>query len=336
MKNSIHRSLVLAAALLSAAPVLAQKPSVATLIQEAQASTSAGRWEEAVQRWTKVTEADPTEGRGWHMLGYSLHAAGRLDEAIEIHVKAAEFPGTAGATAAYNVACVHALRGETDKAIAWLEKAADKGFSGATHIRSDSDMDSLRKDPRFAKVLERIAAQETGTGGIRVFKSTGPRLSSRVLFWSGPGAVGQVVVSHGQPAWRDGFAEKIESGEFVGQRWRLGQDHWTTLDTDVPLLLDGVEIAPGHYYLVLRLDADQKAVLEVHDPAVARKMRLDASQPQRLPAGIDVGMAWRRVEDSAPNLAIAVNEGSDAVGSGTLTIRFGPHELSCGFAAKLK
>ncbi|MGH7548730.1 MAG: protein kinase domain-containing protein [Gemmatimonadales bacterium] len=56
----------------------------------------------------------------------------------------------------YNVACAYALRGLTDEAIGCLEKAIQNGFGHREWLENDSDLDSLRGDPRFQALRARI------------------------------------------------------------------------------------------------------------------------------------------------------------------------------------
>lgn len=56
----------------------------------------------------------------------------------------------------YNSACVHAGLGNTERAIDLLESAVNQGWGDRTWIENDSDLVSLREDPRFAALLERM------------------------------------------------------------------------------------------------------------------------------------------------------------------------------------
>ena len=56
----------------------------------------------------------------------------------------------------YNVACLHALQGQTEEAIDCLEKAVQCGFAHKEWIEHDSDLESLRSHPRFQAVLARL------------------------------------------------------------------------------------------------------------------------------------------------------------------------------------
>jgi hypothetical protein len=60
----------------------------------------------------------------------------------------------------YNAACVAALEGQKAEALTWLERSAEAGFAEPGHMKTDSDLASVREDPAFARILERVAANE--------------------------------------------------------------------------------------------------------------------------------------------------------------------------------
>jgi adenylate cyclase len=53
----------------------------------------------------------------------------------------------------YNAACLYALEGEVDKAIASLQEAVTRGFGNRAWLEHDPDLDALRGDPRFQDLL---------------------------------------------------------------------------------------------------------------------------------------------------------------------------------------
>ncbi len=55
----------------------------------------------------------------------------------------------------YNLACSYAVLDHLDKAFAALERALRLGYSPIAHLRRDPDLNSLRQDPRFARLLRR-------------------------------------------------------------------------------------------------------------------------------------------------------------------------------------
>jgi hypothetical protein len=57
----------------------------------------------------------------------------------------------------YNLACIYALADETEAAITCLERAIDRGFAHVMWLEKDSNLDSLRGDQRFKKMVERLS-----------------------------------------------------------------------------------------------------------------------------------------------------------------------------------
>ena len=59
-------------------------------------------------------------------------------------------------SAAYQIGMVYAWRGEKDQAFEWLQRAADQRDGGLTALKADPTADSLRDDPRYAALLQKI------------------------------------------------------------------------------------------------------------------------------------------------------------------------------------
>jgi hypothetical protein len=255
------------------------------------------------------------------MLGYTLHMAGRLDEALPMHLKAAEFQEMAP-VATYNVACVHSLKGDKDKAFEWLEKAVALGFGNAEQLAGDTDFDNIRNDPRFTKIAESVQTR------VQAFVATTARKSSRLAYFGAKGSPGQVVVDYGPVAWKSNYDQQIDEPKLVGRKWRLGSDYWTTLDNSVSLQLGGVEIPAGYWFLTLTNKGERKFVLTVHDAANAKEQRIDPFRAERLTGGVEVPLKYQSSEKTAANLEIAIRMLAGDRTKGGLQIRFGGHELS--------
>jgi phospholipase/carboxylesterase len=90
---------------------------------------------------------------------------------------AAAAPQTPAARDAYNQACVNALAGKADEAVAALGRAADLGFSYTSTMLRDADLDSIRAHPGFPGVVARIRANNARA--LERFKVTAER--GRVL-----------------------------------------------------------------------------------------------------------------------------------------------------------
>ena len=124
------------------------------MLAKAQSLMAAANWVEASTAYKAIVEIAPDNANAWFNLGYSLHAQGKLDEALVAHQKAAAMPGPNQVLGMYNTACAYALKGEKDKAFEWLQKTAEAGYKDTAQLDGDSDMDSLRDDPRYAKIIE--------------------------------------------------------------------------------------------------------------------------------------------------------------------------------------
>lgn len=115
-----------------------------------------GAWDDATALYRRVI-ADDGEGDGylWYRLGYALHAAQRLDEAVEAHRQAARFDDFRS-RGLYNLACAEALRGNPEAAMDALEGAVEAGFDNRAQLLRDGDLAALRDSPRFAALVDRL------------------------------------------------------------------------------------------------------------------------------------------------------------------------------------
>jgi tetratricopeptide (TPR) repeat protein len=120
-------------------------------------------WRGEVPHYEEVAKAHPTIGRAWFNLGYAQLMVDRPEAAAESFGKALD-RGYRKPTTLYNLACSEARSGNADKAFDRLFAAIDAGFDAAGQLEDDSDLDAIRKDPRFKKALrlarEKHAADE--------------------------------------------------------------------------------------------------------------------------------------------------------------------------------
>ena len=144
-----------------------------------------GRFTEALAAARKVVELAPTAQGSYGTLAQMLLAAGQRDAALAevekesdpgsrayalawIYIKLgrrgdadtalAEVEKRFGADQPYNVAGLHALRGDRDQAFSWLNRAYqqhDQAIAG-TPITVNPDMRNLHGDPRWAVFLRKM------------------------------------------------------------------------------------------------------------------------------------------------------------------------------------
>jgi hypothetical protein len=91
-----------------------------------------------------------------------------FDQALELHDKDKNFKESIrlfkriyfqfpkhqlGVTSAYNVACGYSLAGQKEEALDWLELSVKSGFAKIDHLRNDPDLDNLRAEKRYKRLL---------------------------------------------------------------------------------------------------------------------------------------------------------------------------------------
>lgn len=123
--RSFAPALLFALLSLSAPPVLAQgtDADIRALQQQYQRAYDRGDWRNAILAGERLFELRPQ-----------------------------------GGGAAYNLACASARSGDAKKAVEWLIKSGENGFQGASLVRTDTDLDTIRGEPGFDKAVALIDA----------------------------------------------------------------------------------------------------------------------------------------------------------------------------------
>ena len=110
---------------------------------------------EAEQSLRRAIEIDRNYALGYYDLGVILaKREGRKQEALIAFDQALKIDPDI-AQAYYAIACLHALSQRKGPALAFLEKALQKGFRDITYMEKDSDWNGLRTNPKFIRLLEK-------------------------------------------------------------------------------------------------------------------------------------------------------------------------------------
>ncbi len=125
----------------------------------AQTLTGLGHDEEALATYGEALpvierhlELNPDDGRTMAIAAVCCSRLGDRARGLEWAERATEAdPEDAGVC--YNVACLFALEGETDRALEQLKSAFRVGFGHRDWVEQDPDLASLRDDPRFQALL---------------------------------------------------------------------------------------------------------------------------------------------------------------------------------------
>lgn len=121
--------------------------------EEAASYSQKGQWQEAADAFAEIAAGNPYHGVVWQRYGFALHQLGQYPDAIAAFERSIDL-GFQPVASMYNIACGHALLGHRDEALKWLARAMDNGFDEQDLLGTDTDLDSLRDDRRFRKLVE--------------------------------------------------------------------------------------------------------------------------------------------------------------------------------------
>jgi len=143
---------IVAAMLLLFAPrANAQTPTVD--MKQANDLYQAKDWTGSAAAYGAIVKSQPENGNACLRYGLSLSQLHRFDEALAAYDKA-----VAAKVAVYNaewaLGRTYAQMGQKDKAFEHLNLAIVAGFSQSSAFKTEPMLDSLRDDPRFAKLID--------------------------------------------------------------------------------------------------------------------------------------------------------------------------------------
>ena len=126
----------------------------------AQAYTSLGRkHDEMKARLASLDvierhlEMNPHDSRALILGATQLCNVGELEKGLELAERAMGQDENEPAIL-YNAACFYALQDDVDRALELLARAFEHGWGDRAWVETDSDLESLRSDPRFNALLE--------------------------------------------------------------------------------------------------------------------------------------------------------------------------------------
>jgi tetratricopeptide (TPR) repeat protein len=102
--------------------------------------------------YEKLISAVPDFADALRAQACNLTMKGRLQDGLVVDERLVAVRPT-DPTAHYNLACRYALLKHREKALGALRKAVELGYRDFDFMQEDQDLDSIRKDPRFRKLL---------------------------------------------------------------------------------------------------------------------------------------------------------------------------------------
>jgi tetratricopeptide (TPR) repeat protein len=135
-----------------------QALAVASNMFEATGDEERRLWSarEGLERATRALELNPGNSRARILAAGLLLSLGEREKSLEWASQVYDnmAPGSTGIL--YNLACIYARIGETERALDFLEQGVDAGARNKGNYENDPDFDSIREHPRFKALLERI------------------------------------------------------------------------------------------------------------------------------------------------------------------------------------
>ena len=160
----------------------------------------------------------------------------------------------------------------------------------------------------------------------------GERGLSRVLYWNEitDSPIAAVSVDFGRPAWNRQLDDPARFDALTrGRVWRLGNDYWTTLDSNVPMKIGGRDIPIGLWYLGLQRSADGSVwSLAFIDPVKARSARLDPHAMNAAPVEFSVPLTLEPPSGFADKLTIVLAADKANIKNVTFRISWGKVQLA--------
>lgn len=105
-----------------------------------------------IQLLKSIKEVTPEQWKVLFSLGNCLTKAGRHEEALEVDETLVQLREE-DPICHYNLACSYSNVGKVEAALNALDTAFELGYWDLEHLQSDQDLENVRSDPRFYKLL---------------------------------------------------------------------------------------------------------------------------------------------------------------------------------------
>lgn len=149
---------LLAGSLPAAAQPATRKKVAMTAYESGMQYAAQGLWDQAIQKFQDAINDDRKFADAWMNMGvcylkkgssYATTAREKLEMAASLE------KGRTNPLVYYNLTIAYAMQGTFDKAFETLDRCLGLGFRDFDALRSDPDLNELRRKPEFRKILER-------------------------------------------------------------------------------------------------------------------------------------------------------------------------------------
>ncbi len=113
----------------------------------------------SLERCERHLELNPHDARAHYLYACALRELGEQEDCWSWIDKALAIDPDDPYNV-YGAACLYSRDGQIDQGIHYFERALKAGFAHRAWIESDTDLDSIRSDPRFQRLLGELAERE--------------------------------------------------------------------------------------------------------------------------------------------------------------------------------
>jgi TolB-like protein/Flp pilus assembly protein TadD len=111
---------------------------------------------EGLERASRILELNPDDTRAWNLGAFALLRLGEKEKAERWMLRSLE-SAPRDSIVHYNATCFYALTGDKEKALDCLEQCLIKvGNISREWLEHDSDLDSIRSEPRFREIVNSL------------------------------------------------------------------------------------------------------------------------------------------------------------------------------------
>jgi tetratricopeptide (TPR) repeat protein len=112
-------------------------------------------YQKAVEELRKVLDEYPFDFRANYHIAFAYLLLKNYAKAIH-HFEVARRINPQDQLTLYNLACAYALNGQKREAVEALERSVESGFDDHEYIEQDKDFDSIRDEPSYRELIERM------------------------------------------------------------------------------------------------------------------------------------------------------------------------------------
>jgi tetratricopeptide (TPR) repeat protein len=110
------------------------------------------------QFFEELVSSDPCNEEALMILGSTYTRRGEYEKGLNVDRRLVRLR-PADPIVYYNLACSYCLLRHIDESLAALERAISLGYRDVPHLTNDPDLDNLRSDPRYHKLMQRLVGR---------------------------------------------------------------------------------------------------------------------------------------------------------------------------------